>query len=292
MTNGGLQYQFARLNIAEKLIAINVLVFLLVNLLPVLFGLSSGAILQWFEMPEDFLAFLSKPWTLVTYAFVHGGFGHIFWNMILLYFFGKIFLNLFDNQRFIAVYFLGVIAGGLLFMFGYNVFPTLSDTNAILLGASAGVTAILIFVCAYIPNQEVRIIFFNVKLWQLGVFVILKDVFTLSMGENIGGMLAHIGGAILGYIYARQLLKGKDIGEGFTKLLNTLGNMFKPREKKAPMKTVYKKNTTKRNSKSVDYDKEAHQRKIDSILDKISKSGYESLSRAEKDFLFKAGKED
>ncbi|WP_350285255.1 rhomboid family intramembrane serine protease [uncultured Croceitalea sp.] len=292
MNTGGLRYQFARLNIAEKLIAINVLIFLLINLIPVLFGSNSDTIIQWFELPEDFFAFLSKPWSLVTYSFFHAGLGHIFWNMLLLYFFGRTFLNLFDDQKFIAVYFLGVIAGGLLFMLGYNIFPNLSNTNSVLIGASAGVTSVLIFICAYIPNQEIRIIFFNVKLWQLGVFVILKDVLTLSMGQNVGGMLAHLGGAVLGYTYARQLLKGKDIGEGFIKLLSSIGTVFKTRERKPPLKTVYKKSKTTRTSKKVDYDKEAHQRKIDTILDKISKSGYESLSKAEKDFLFKAGKED
>jgi len=290
MATGGLKYQYARLNIAEKLIAINVLVFILSNLIPVLFGVSANAIYSWFELPKDLIAFLGKPWTLVTYAFLHAGFGHIFWNMLLLYFFGRTFLNLFDARRFIAVYFLGVITGGFFFMLGYNVFPTLLDNSAVLIGASAGVTAVLIFVCAYIPNQEVRIIFFNIKLWQLGVFVILKDVLTLSMGQNVGGMLAHIGGAILGYVYARQLHNGKDIGEGFSTLLDTVARLFKP-SSKAPLKTVYKKQKAK-TTQTVDYDKEVRQRKIDAILDKISKSGYESLSKAEKDFLFKAGKED
>lgn len=292
MARGDLKYQFARLNFAEKLIAINVLIFLLVNLIPVLFGSSSDAIIAWFELPEDFFSFLSQPWSIVTYSFFHGGFGHIFWNMLLLYFFGRIFFNLFDDRKFIAVYFLGVIAGGLLFMLAYNVFPTLTSTNAILIGASAGVTAILIFICAYIPNQEVRIIFFNVKLWQLGAFVILKDVVTLAMGQNVGGMFAHLGGAFLGYVYARQLFKGRDIGEGFNKFLDSMANMFK-RNQKVPLKTVYKKGKVSENfSNKKDYDKEARQRKIDAILDKISKSGYESLSQAEKDFLFKAGKED
>ncbi len=291
MATGGLKYQYARLNIAEKLIAINVLVFILSKLIPVLFGASEIALFSWFELPSDGLRFLGKPWTIFTYSFFHVGLGHIFWNMLLLYFFGRTFLNLFGPQRFIAVYFLGVIAGGLLYMLGYNVFPTLLDTSAVLIGASAGVTAILIFVCSYIPNQEVRIIFFNVKLWQLGVFVILKDVLTLSMGQNVGGMLAHLGGALLGYVYARQLLNGKDIGEGFSTMLTSLGNFFKPGSK-APLKTVHRRDTVKRTSKNVNYDKEVHQRKIDAILDKISTSGYESLSKAEKDFLFKAGKED
>ncbi|TMU57091.1 rhomboid family intramembrane serine protease [Flagellimonas algicola] len=291
MASGGLKYYLARLNIAEKLIGINVLVFIASGLLAVLIGIPKDAVLNWFELPEDVNEFITKPWTLVTYSFFHGSLGHIFWNMLLLYFFGRIFLNLFDNQRFLNVYFLGVIFGGLLFMLGYNIFPMLLSTNAILIGASAGVSAVLIFVCAYIPSREVRIIFFNIKLWQLAVFVVLKDVISLSMGSNVGGMLAHFGGILLGYVYATQLLKGNDIGSGFTKLWNGLAQLFKPREKKAPLKTVYKKKTSKNKTK-VDYDKAAHQKKIDDILDKISKSGYESLSKAEKDFLFKAGKED
>ncbi len=198
-------------------------------------------------------------------------------------------MNLFDARRFINVYFLGVILGGLFFLLSYNVFPTLISANTALIGASAGVSAVLIFICAYIPNQEVRIIFFNVKLWYVGAFFILMDLVQISYGDNLGGRLAHLGGALLGYVYARQLLKGMDIGSGFSNMLDGLGNLFKKREHKAPLKTVYKKG---RKESREDYDKQARQKKIDAILDKISKSGYESLSKAEKDFLFKAGKED
>ncbi len=291
MVNGGIKYQFARLNIAEKLIAINVLVFLLNGLSIALLGFSSQGIVKWFELPEDFITFFTQPWSLVTYSFFHASIGHLFWNMLMLYFTGKIFLNLFDNKRFTNVYFLGVLLGGLLFMLSYNVFPTLTATNTALIGASAGVTAVLIFICAYIPNQEVRVIFFNVKLWYVGLFFVLVDLVQISSGQNIGGRIAHLGGAVLGYLYARQLLKGNDIGIGFTKLLDSLSNIFKPREKKAPLKTVYKKTNQKGTNKAA-YDKQANQRKIDAILDKISKSGYESLSKKEKDFLFKAGKEN
>lgn len=288
MAGGGLQYNFARLSIAEKLIAFNVLVFILEGLSSALLGYS---VAEWFQLPKDFMDFFGQPWSLITYSFFHAGFGHIFWNMIMLYFAGRIFLNLFGDQRFINVYFLGVIVGGLVFLLSYNVFPTLLQTNTALIGASAGVTAVLIFICAYIPNQEVRIIFFNVKLWYVGAFFVLVDLIQIGYGGNVGGRLAHLGGAVLGYVYARQLLNGNDIGAGFTKFRGAIAQMFKPREKKAPLKTVYKKNTSKKKG-SVDYDKETHQRKIDAILDKISKSGYESLSKAEKDFLFKAGKED
>lgn len=286
MTNGGLRYQYARLSIAEKLIAVNVLVFIVDGLLKALMDFH---ISNWFLLPKDFVEFIGQPWSLVTYSFFHAGFAHIFWNMIMLYFASRIFLNLFDSQRFLNVYFLGVIFGGLVFLLSYNVFPALLHTNTALIGASAGVTAVLIFVCAYIPNQEVRVLFFNVKLWYIGAFFVLVDLIQIPYGGNIGGRLAHLGGALLGYVYARQLFKGNDIGSGFTNFRNAIANLFKPREKKSPLKTVYKKNSA--DSKAA-YDKQARQRKIDTILDKISKSGYESLSKEEKDFLFKAGKED
>ena len=287
MASGGLRYQYARLSIAEKLIAINVLVFIIVGLAEALFAFS---ISDWFVLPKDLKAFFGQPWSLVSYSFLHGGFWHILWNMYILYIASRILLNLFDGRRFLNVYFLGVILGGLLFIASYNVFPTLVKSNSVLLGASAGVMAVLIFVCTYIPNHEIRVIFFNVKLWQVGLFVVVMDLVQIPVG-NIGGHIAHLGGALLGYVYARQLMQGRDIGAGFSKFLDGLANLFKPKEKKAPLKTVYKSKASSVISKAK-RDKDSHQRQIDTILDKISKSGYESLTKAEKDFLFKAGKED
>jgi len=290
MSTGGLRYQYARLSIAEKLIIANVGVFILNALLPFLLGFGKNAFSQWFELPVNVMTYITQPWSIVTYSFFHAGFSHLFWNMLLLYFSGRIFLNLFSGRQLINVYFLGVILGGLLFVLSYNVFPVFMGSNTSIIGASAGVTAVLIFICAYIPNQVVRVFFFNVKLWYIGAFFVLIDLIQIP-ASNSGGHLAHLGGALLGYVYARQLTKGRDIGEGFSKMLDALGAFFKPREKKAPMKTVYRKTRSAAKSK-VDYDKESRQRKIDAILDKISKSGYESLSKAEKDFLFKAGKEE
>lgn len=291
MAQPNLRYQFSRLNIAEKLIVINVLVFIVNGLVPFLLGLSKNSIVQWFELPNDIVAIAFQPWSIVTYSFFHGGFGHLFWNMLLIYFVGRIFLNLFDAKRFMNVYLLGVILGGLFFVLGYNIFPAFFNTNAYLIGASAGASAILLFVCTYIPNQEVRVIFFNVKLWYIGAFVVLTDLIQLPL-SNSGGHLAHLGGAFLGYLYASQLLKGTDIGSGFSIFLDGIANLFKRTGKKAPMKTVYKNHGKKTGAASnADYDKKMHQKKIDAILDKISKSGYESLSKAEKDFLFQAGKE-
>ena len=284
-----LRYQFTRLNIAEKLIVVNVALFIITRLVAVLFGTSVDALVHWFELPKDFGTFITQPWSIVTYAFFHGNLGHIFFNMIMLYFTGRIFMNLFGERKFINVYFLGAIFGGLLFMLSYNIFPALTGLNNSLIGASAAVMAVLIFVCTYTPNQEVRVIFFNIKLWHLGVTFIVIDLVFIGGNSNIGGRLSHLGGAFIGYLYASHLTKGRDIGAGFSIMLDSIQNLF-TKEKKAPLKTVYRKPSS--NLKTVAAsDKEKHQRQIDIILDKISKSGYESLSKAEKDFLFKAGKE-
>lgn len=283
---GGLRYQYARLSVSEKLIAINIIAFIVVG---VLGKIAFPSLESWFVLPADLVEFLGQPWSLITYSFLHAGIFHLLWNMYVLYIAGRILLNLFDGRRLLNVYFLGVILGGMFYMLTDSLF---SSGGGVLLGASAGVMAVLIFVCTYIPNQEVRIIFFNVKLWHVGVFVVLIDLLQISSGgDNIGGRVAHLGGALLGYVYARQLLLGRDIGAGFSNFLDGIANALKPKEKKAPLKTVYKNQKAASVSKADD-GKDAHQRKIDSILDKISKSGYESLSKAEKDFLFKAGKED
>lgn len=290
MPGNDLRYQFARLDVAGKLIVINVAVFILNGLFTFLLKLPADTISQWFALPADLGAFIRQPWSLVTYSFFHSGLGHIFWNMLLLYFAARIFLNLFDRQRFLTVYFLGVIWGGIVYIFCFNVFPAFMGSHTILIGASAGVTAVLIFLCAYIPDQEVRVVFFNVKLWQVGVFVVLVDLVQIPYGGNAGGHLAHLGGAFFGYVYARQLRLGNDLGSGFSKLLSGIGQWFTPKPKKSTMKTVYRKPGPTSDKEA--YDKASRQKKIDSILDKIGKSGYESLSKEEKDFLFKAGKED
>lgn len=290
MDTGNLRYQYASLSIAEKIIAINVVIFLLTTITTYLFRLPADVVSQYFELPKDFFAFIKQPWSIVTYSFFHGGLGHIFWNMLTLFYMGRIFLNLFSPQRFINVYFMGVILGGIFFMLSYNIFPALMGTNSVLIGASAGVTAILIFVCTYIPHQEVRLAFFYVKLMYIGLFWVGVNLVQIPMGVNVGGLMAHLGGALLGYLYAKQLQKGRDIGDGFSSLWQGAINLFKKKEKKSPLKTVYKNKTTAKEDPT--YKKEVHQRKIDEILDKISKAGYESLSKAEKDYLFKAGKEN
>lgn len=287
MQGQGILYKFKTLNIANKLIVINIAVFLLFFIASFLFNTSSEVLMQWFVLPEEPIEVLKQPWSLLTYSFLHGGFTHILFNMIWLNFFSKFILNLFSEKRFLTVYLLGALYGGLLFVTAYNVFPVFQSKAGYLLGASASVSALMVFAATYSPNISFRFFMVTIKLWQLAVGLFLLDLFRLGSGTNPGGMLSHIGGAVFGYLYAVQLAKGNDIGLWFEKIVASLANLFKTR-KNTPFRKVHKtsKNTTKKKTTSV---KDERQIKIDGILDKIGKSGYESLTKQEKDFLFKAG---
>jgi len=279
-----LKYKYARLNVLEKIIAVNVIVFLFA----VLFRKVIPTVFSYIYLPSNIWAFLSKPWTIVSYGFLHFDFLHLLFNMLWLYFLGRMMLNLFSPKMSLNIYFMGIITGGLVFLLGYNVFPNIFSANAYVLGASAGVRALLIFICAYMPNKDIRFFTFNLKLWWIGAVLVGLDILGIVNGNNQGGSLAHIGGAILGYVYAKQLVKGQDIGTGFGRFMDWFSALFKAKQK-VKMKTVHKK------SKVAGYKKEEfnqfnNQKKIDTILDKISKSGYDSLSKEEKEYLFKAGK--
>ncbi|MFS4482644.1 rhomboid family intramembrane serine protease [Hyunsoonleella sp. 2307UL5-6] len=271
--------KLARLNVLEKVIVVNVLIFVV--------GLLFTTILSFLELPSEFSKFIVKPWTIVTYAFVHYGWLHLALNMLLLYFLARMFLNLFSSKMALNIYFLGAISGAILYLLFYEFLPK-SRVGVPLVGASASVRALLIFLCAYMPNKEISIITFNIKLWYIGVAILAIDLLSL-FGGNGGGALAHLGGVLLGYIYAKQLTKGNDIGKGFEKVMDSIIEFFKFK-KKSPLKTVHKNKSKVGGYTKADFNEFNNQKKIDVILDKISKSGYDSLTAAEKDFLFRAGK--
>lgn len=279
-----IKYKLARLNVLEKIIAINVVIFLLSFVLKSVLG----SIIFWLQLPSELNSFLVKPWTIFTYAFLHFDFLHIVFNMLWLYFIGRIFLNLFSAKMALNIYFLGAIFGGLFFILGYTVLPTFFQGTTYLVGASAAVRALFIFICAYMPNKEVRFFTFNLKLWYLGAAFVVFDVLGL-FGVNSGGNLAHIGGAFLGYLYATQLLKGNDIGRGFESMIDAISSWFK-KSTKSNLKTVHKDKSKVGGFTKGEFEQFNNQKKIDVILDKISKSGYDSLTAAEKEFLFRAGK--
>ncbi|MEO2064326.1 MAG: rhomboid family intramembrane serine protease [Christiangramia sp.] len=303
-TSDKLRYKMQTATITEKLIAINVLVFVLfflIRTIAFLFQTSGDFLMQWFVFPDDPMEFLLKPWSIITYSFLHAGIWHILSNMLILYFSGIYFLNYFSPKRLLNYYFLGVIIGALVYMASYNLFPVFqANGKSYLIGASAGVMAVLIGIATYIPNMRVRLMFLgSIKFWWIAAFLVIVDIVQIPMG-NAGGHFAHLGGAALGYIYTTQLQKGNDIGKWFENLMDGIATLFKPKsERRANMKTVYRnktqraKTTTSRTSSaSSRLNKDEKQKKVDAILDKISKSGYDSLTKAEKDFLFQAGKED
>ncbi len=277
-----------QLNSAEKLILINVVCFVLPMLIKTvlfLFNISSTNFINWFELSASWIDLPTKPWSIITYSFLHSGFFHLFWNMYLLFFSSKLFLNLFPSNTFFNVYFLGVVVGGITFILSYTFFPVFQNSSPVMIGASAGVMAVFIFMSTYSPDLEIRLILFNVKLRYLGIAFLLLDVVQIPYG-NAGGHLAHLGGAILGFYYVKQLKNGKDIGKPFKNFIDKIINIFR---RKPKMRTVYKREKSQKIKKKVS-DAGEKQKRIDRILDKISISGYESLTQAEKDFLFKIGK--
>ncbi|BAO74360.1 rhomboid family intramembrane serine protease [Winogradskyella sp. PG-2] len=281
------KYKFKNFNAFEKIIVINIIVFIIGQLIGV-FGRTDSS-LSYLSLPSDFYSFLLKPWTLLTYGFAHYGFFHILFNLLILYFISRMLLNLFRPKMALNIYFLGIIVGGLAFLFVYNVLPKAFLINSSgVVGASAGIRALLIFLGVFMAEKEVRVFRFNIKLKYIAIALVVMDVLGLFTW-NQGGNVAHLGGALLGYFYAIKLKQGKDIGAGFERAMDTVVSWFQP---KSNLKTVHrKKGKGNYAGKTKDeFHTFNNQKKIDLILDKISKSGYESLTAEEKEFLFKAGK--
>ena len=284
-----LKYRYNNLDVFGKIITINVIVFFVDVLLTKVFKLK---IVDYFQLPPDFWNFILQPWSLISYGFLHTGIWHLLFNMLFLFYLSNVASNLFRTKMVLNIFILGIISGGLAFLAVSNIIPTriLGSNYGNLVGASAGVGALLMFVADYLPDSQIRLFnTFNVKWMHIAIFFLTLDVIRIFMGINQGGYVAHIGGYLLGYLYAANLKKGRDIGTGFERLMDSLMSWFRP---KSNLKTVHRKTSskpTKRKSRSKTSDK---QKKIDAILDKISKSGYDSLTAKEKQFLFEASKDD
>jgi len=241
-----------------------------------------GFAAQWLAMPSGLLTFLTRPWTIFTYMFLHLDFFHLFWNMILLYFTGTMFIEYLGGKRFVTAYIGGGLAGAILYFIIYNI-SNVFEGQSMLIGASAGVWGVVAALTFYVPNLPVRLFFvLQVKLWHVAIFMFIGDLLSLSRFENPGGMLAHFGGALFGYFLVTQLRKGKDWSNTGYAYANALGGLFK---KKTHLKTVHKSSTRKTQTTSGN-----DQKRLDEILDKIKVSGYDNLSKNEKEFLFKFGK--
>lgn len=285
--------QIKRGNKVVLLIAINTAVFLLAAAYKVFLFIAGNnvneieyafdqLVLQ-VAMPLDVTRLIHKPWTVISHFYFHAGFFHLFFNMYMLWFFGKLLADYCGNSKINAVYVLGAISGAFFSFLCYQLIPSLHimSVNSIMYGASAGVLAIVIAVATLLPNFSILVFFVGeIKLKWIAVFVVVIDIISLPGFENVGGHLAHLGGALFGYLFMLSYKKGNDWSKGYNAALAIVSLKKKPK-----LKVVHYKKTT---DEEYNYNKNLLQQKVDAILDKISKSGYDSLSKEEKDILFKA----
>ncbi len=280
-----LQYKLG--GIVQKLIFWNIGTYILSLIFFYKFKFGVFDFPTWIYLTSSVNETLLKPWTLITYAFLHwgekAGFYHLLFNMIALYFSGRLFTTFFTERQLFGLYILGGIFSGLIFVFIYSLLGIYSG----LVGASACVMAILFATVTYSPYMDVRLLLIgNVKLWQVGLVFLFLDLISLPF-DNFGGHLAHLAGAFFGFLYVKMLQRGIDLSMPISKLQDSLVNLSKPK-KKTPFKKVHKNQYSQKVQSS--FKKDINQKKIDDILDKISQSGYDSLTKEEKEFLFKAGK--
>ncbi len=271
-----------------KLIYINIAVFILISLTAIIGFLVTNPLvaekaIDILAVPSAFNKLLVRPWTLITYMFLHKDIWHIIFNMLWLYWFGTIFLQYLDQKKIVAVYLLGGISGALLYIISFNVFPAFSGVvnESVAIGASASVMAVVIAIAAYVPDYTISLLLLGrVKIKYMALAILILTSF-MDFSVNSGGKLAHIGGAVFGYLYTLNLRQGKDIGKGINAIIDYLVTLFKPRRK---MKVTHRKP-----SNDYDYNKirAEHQEMINAILEKISKGGYDSLTKEEKETLFK-----
>jgi len=285
---------FKQKSLLSRLILINVAIFLFVNIINLflwLFQINTNSetgltpIVEWFAVPSNLELLLGKPWTLLTYMFLQENFFHLFFNMLVLYFSGQIFQEYLNHRKLLGMYMWGGISGGLLYVISYNYFPVFERAvmSSVALGASASVLAILVAIATYVPNYYVQLIIFGrIRLKYLAIILVVIDLISIQ-GGNPGGHIAHIGGAIWGFLYIILLKKGFD--------LNKLFSFSAFKSIRGPKKSYTNPNYGKRPVSDEDYNRRSasKQKEIDHILEKISKSGYASLSKAEKEKLFKMG---
>ena len=279
-----------------RLIMVNIGVFLvlrLVDLVFFLFGAEGPDLLYWLKSTSDPKGLLVRPWTVVTYMFTHWDLFHLFFNMLVLYYIGRIFEDLLGGRRLLGNYLLGGFMGLALYFISYNLLPAFERyaQGSTILGASGAVMGVFIGIAAYRPDLEIRLLLFGtVRLKWLALIYVAIDLISIRQGGNSGGHIAHLGGALYGYLAARQLARGRDWSLTFVQALEAIGRAFRPKRgtrlkvAKRPVRNVHERDASFNQSKA------DQQARVDAILDKIGRSGYDSLTKEEKDFLFKASK--
>lgn len=291
-----LKESFRKGNINIQLIFINVAVFVattLISILLQLFNRSADHVFDLLALPASLTRFVAQPWSLFTYMFMHADFLHILFNMLWLYWFGSLFLTFFSAKHLRGVYIVGGIAGGLFYMISYNVFPLFQSTVAgsIMVGASASILAIVTAAAYREPNYPIRLLLLGtVRLKYLALGVVVIDMMQAASG-NAGGHIAHLGGALAGILFGFCLSKGTDITSWINKLLDAITALFSKKTwKRKPKMKVHYGSSSHEKDYQYNATKKAQSDEVDRILDKLKKSGYESLTTEEKKNLFDASK--
>ncbi|MDX9705104.1 MAG: rhomboid family intramembrane serine protease [Weeksellaceae bacterium] len=271
------KYKHGEIN--TKLIFICVAIFILSSFINFIFFQNRvGNIEDFFAAKPKIEQFFSQPWGIISYAFFHGSFLHLLLNSLMLYFVGQFFLRYFRKEDFLTFFLFGSVFGALFFM----IFSPLLAYNDGLIGASAAIYSLFFALIAYLPKNKIQFLFIpiNFPLDYVGYALLAWDILMIIAGDNTGGHISHIGGAVFGFLYMKSFEKGSDF-------LGGIAHFFFSRNK---IKTYQKIKTPPRDDYEFNSQKVEKQKKIDGILDKISRSGYESLTKEEKDFLFNAGK--
>ena len=260
------------------------------------FGLIPNLADDLLALPSDPLRLLIRPWTILTYMFTHFGFRHILFNMIVLYFSGKILMEYLGAKRMLALYIYGGIGGGLLYIILYNLSPILGQGSMV--GASAGCIAVLVAGALYMPQMPVRLWgIFEIKYWMLAAGIVTLDVLNLT-GSNAGGHIAHLGGAIVAFFFIRSMRQGHEWNVYLFQIIDAVRNMlFRPKSKKKRRgfsfgESSYVKYEEVKKPKGASSKSSQDTAKMDAILDKIKEKGYDSLSKEEKAYLFKISNEE
>ncbi len=284
---------FLQGTVLSKLIGLNLLVFLFASIMRVLFFLLNVPVLtdligQWFGISSNMYVVVYRPWTILTYMFLHFDLLHIFFNMVVLYVGGRLFSDFIGQDRLVATYLLGGIAGALMFVLSYNIFPVFQEVKSMSLaiGASASVLSIFVAIAVYMPNYQLPLLLIgSIRLKYIALFFVVIDIISIDQG-NPGGHLAHLGGACWGFFYANLLKSGKDPARTIGLWLEAIAGLFR---RKPKFKVEYSRERPLTDDDYNDF-KAEERKKMDRILDKISQSGYDSLSKDEKNFLFRMGK--
>ena len=287
-----MKYNFFGKDIVGRLILINCAVFVFVELVGVflmLLNVPYNPIALYLSLPASFGALLYQPWSLITYMFMHAGIFHLLFNMLWLYWFGRLFLNFYSSKHLRGLYILGGLCGGLLYMISYNVFPYFEGSLdiATLVGASASVLAIVVATAVREPEFPVQFMFIGtVRLKYVALFMVLLDLMFMTSG-NAGGHIAHLGGAAAGFWFSLGLAKGNDATKWINAVLDFFSGGLKMPKRKPKMKVHYGDR-----QQQYDYNarKKANEDEINRILEKLKKSGYGSLSDDEKKKLFDASR--